>query len=127
MSNNNFLIKKKFIGSDQVDGDKILLSNEEALRAKKKLGGNLDILEVNADDKVDFLGNLLKNISSPVDPQDAATKATLTPRKVAPKRLNQAFLAPFRPSSREQWLPRRLSPLQLISSKATLILPRSIL
>lgn len=45
-------IKKKFIGDDQVDGTKILLANNEAIRAKDASGVAKEIIKIDASDKV---------------------------------------------------------------------------
>lgn len=48
-------IQKKWIGSDQIDGSKIKLLNNEALKSADALGADIDILKVDADDKLQFL------------------------------------------------------------------------
>jgi hypothetical protein len=45
-------IKNKFIGNDQVDGSKILLENNQSVRAKDSLGAEKDILKLDEDGKV---------------------------------------------------------------------------
>jgi hypothetical protein len=45
-------IKKKFLGADQVSGDKILLDNEQALRAKLSSGFTTDVLKLDVNNKV---------------------------------------------------------------------------
>jgi hypothetical protein len=45
-------IKKKFLGADQVSGDKILLDNEQALRAKLSSGFTTDVLKLDTNNKV---------------------------------------------------------------------------
>jgi hypothetical protein len=45
-------IKKKFLGADQVSGDKILLDNEQALRAKMSNGFSTDVFKLDANDKI---------------------------------------------------------------------------
>lgn len=47
-------ILKKFIGNDQIDGSKILLSNAQFVRAKKADGSILNVWRVNASDKIEF-------------------------------------------------------------------------
>jgi hypothetical protein len=54
MSELNKLLKQ-FIGSNQVDGSKILLENGEAIRAKKADGTEKSIFKVNSSDKVEFI------------------------------------------------------------------------
>lgn len=49
------LLKKKFLGNDQVDGSKILVENNQAIRFKKADGTVKDVLKVNASDVVEFL------------------------------------------------------------------------
>lgn len=48
-------IKKKWIGDNQIDGSKIKLLNEQALKATDALGSDIDILKVDADDKLQML------------------------------------------------------------------------
>ena len=45
-------IKKKYIAPNAIDGSKILLSNAEALRAKKADGSSSEILKVNSSDEL---------------------------------------------------------------------------
>jgi hypothetical protein len=48
-------ILKKFIGADQVDGSKIRLANNEALRARNAAGnGDVATWKVNASDQVEI-------------------------------------------------------------------------
>jgi hypothetical protein len=47
-------ILKKFIGNDQIDGSKILLSNAQFVRAKKLDGSPKDVFQLNASDKIEF-------------------------------------------------------------------------
>jgi hypothetical protein len=49
------LLKKKFIGNDQIDGSKILVENNQTIRFKKADGSVKDVLKVNASDVVEFL------------------------------------------------------------------------
>ena len=49
------LIKKKFIGNNQVDGSKILLENEQFVRAKNQDGSHKNIFKVSSTDKVLFV------------------------------------------------------------------------
>jgi hypothetical protein len=53
MSELNKLLKQ-FIGSNQVDGSKILLENNESIRAKKADGSEKSVLKVNSSDKLEF-------------------------------------------------------------------------
>lgn len=53
MSELNKLLKQ-FIGSDQVDGSKILLENSEFIRAKKSDGTHKNVFKLNGQDKVEF-------------------------------------------------------------------------
>lgn len=48
-------IKKKWIGDDQVDGSKILLENDQPIRAKKFDGSVAEIAKIGADDGLKFL------------------------------------------------------------------------
>jgi predicted nucleic acid-binding Zn-ribbon protein len=45
-------IKKKFIGNNEVDGSKVLLDNNQAIRSKDQLGVEQDILKLDASDKI---------------------------------------------------------------------------
>jgi hypothetical protein len=45
-------IKKKYLGPDSVDGEKILFDNDEALRAKNSSGFATDVLRLDMNDKV---------------------------------------------------------------------------
>jgi hypothetical protein len=45
-------IKKKFLGADQVSGDKILLDNDQALRAKNSSGFPTEVLRLDSNNKV---------------------------------------------------------------------------
>lgn len=68
-------IIKKFIGNDQVDGDKIRLDNDQSIRARNAAdSADVEILKLSGTDKVDFNANTLTNIGAPSGPNDAATK-----------------------------------------------------
>jgi hypothetical protein len=45
-------IKKKFIGNNEVDGSKVLLDNNQAIRSKDQAGVEQDILKLDASDKI---------------------------------------------------------------------------
>lgn len=45
-------IKKKFIGNDQVDGDKLLLEQGQSVRAKDSVGVEQDLIKLGASDEV---------------------------------------------------------------------------
>ena len=63
-------LKTKWIGNNQVTGEKVLLENNSALRSKDAAGtGEVELIKVNASDKV-----VVKNLTVPVDADDAATK-----------------------------------------------------
>ena len=78
------LIKTKFIEDNAVNGAKIRLNNNEALRARN-VGdtADIEILKVNTSDVIEFLGNIdmgafqIKNMADPTDPQDAVTLSFL--------------------------------------------------
>jgi len=66
-------IQKKWIGSDQIDGSKIKLLNNEALKSADALGADIDILKVDGDDKLQFL--LTPQVSSdPISDDQLARK-----------------------------------------------------
>jgi hypothetical protein len=49
-------IKKKFIGSNQVDGSKILLDNDQAIRGRNAANNaDIDILKINSSDELVFV------------------------------------------------------------------------
>jgi hypothetical protein len=49
-------IKKKFIGPDQIDGSKIKLLENQSIRGINSLGQEVDLVKINAQDKVEVLG-----------------------------------------------------------------------
>jgi hypothetical protein len=49
-------IKKKFIGPDQIDGSKIKLLQGQSIRGTNSLGEEVDLLQLNSEDKVEVLG-----------------------------------------------------------------------
>jgi pectin methylesterase-like acyl-CoA thioesterase len=49
-------IKKKFIGPDQIDGSKIKLLENQSIRGINSLGQEVDLVKINAQDKVQVLG-----------------------------------------------------------------------
>ncbi len=55
-------IKKKWIGNDQIDGSKINLLNNQALTARNAANDEIEILKVDADDKLQML--LVPEVSS---------------------------------------------------------------
>jgi chaperonin cofactor prefoldin len=59
-------IKKKFIGSDQIDGSKIKLLEGQAIRGTNSLGQEVDLVKISSQDKVEVLG------------QEVALKSELT-------------------------------------------------
>jgi len=59
-------IKKKFIGSDQIDGSKIKLLQGQAIRGTNSLGQEVDLVKISSQDKVEVLG------------QEVALKSELT-------------------------------------------------
>lgn len=48
-------IKKKFIGADQIDGSKIKLLNNQALKGLDSLGADVSVLKIDASGKVQLL------------------------------------------------------------------------
>lgn len=71
------VLKKKFIGADQVDGSKIKLDNNQYLRARNQVNdGDVNILKVDASDKIVF-ASLPQASGSPVFSTDLVTKAYL--------------------------------------------------
>jgi len=75
-------ILKKFIAPDAVDGSKIKLLNNQALRARDAAGSSdLEILKINVSDQVEILqdlsmsSNRIVGVLDPESAQDAATKA----------------------------------------------------
>lgn len=65
-------IRKKFIGDAQVDGAKILLSNNQSLVAKDSLDNPVNLLKLDAANKL----QLLQSPYLPSDPSDASQAAT---------------------------------------------------
>jgi chaperonin cofactor prefoldin len=59
-------IKKKFIGSDQIDGSKIKLLEGQSIRGTNSLGQEVDLVKISSQDKVEVLG------------QEVALKSELT-------------------------------------------------
>lgn len=55
-------IKKRFIGENQIDGSKLLLSNAEFLRSKKANGDAQNLMKLNSSDELEFA--LLPKVSS---------------------------------------------------------------
>lgn len=49
-------IKKKFIGSDQIDGSKIKLLEGQSIRGTNSLGEEVDLVKISSQDKVQVLG-----------------------------------------------------------------------
>lgn len=47
-------IKKKFLENNAVDGTKLLLENEQPIRAKDSLGAEVEIVKINTDDQIEF-------------------------------------------------------------------------
>ncbi len=45
-------LKKKFIGDDQVDGSKIKLLQNEAIRGKDSSGNDVELIKMDSSDKV---------------------------------------------------------------------------
>lgn len=67
------MIRRKYISPNAVSGDKILLRNHEALRAQAATGEAVSLLELNTQNKLEFL--TLPRVSySPVDAVDLANK-----------------------------------------------------
>ena len=48
-------IIKKYIGNDQVDGQKILLLNDQEFRAKLQLGGTTDLFKLDTSNELQFI------------------------------------------------------------------------
>jgi hypothetical protein len=49
-------IKKKFIGSDQIDGSKIKLLEGQSIRGTNSLGEEVDLIKISSQDEVQVLG-----------------------------------------------------------------------
>lgn len=47
-------IKKKFLENNAVDGTKLLLENEQPIRAKDSLGAEVEVVKINTDDHIEF-------------------------------------------------------------------------
>jgi hypothetical protein len=61
-------IQKKFIGNDQVDGDKTLLLNDQALRSKNNVGTPINLVKLDATNQFSLLTGLAPAVApSPVD------------------------------------------------------------
>ena len=52
-------IKKKSIKADAIDESKVLINNDQALRAKKSDGSAKEVLKVNASDKIEFMDEVI--------------------------------------------------------------------
>ena len=67
-------IKKKFLGSQSIDGSKILFLNDEAFKALKADGTTeVSLFKVGSDDKLKFL-QVPQLESDPTDDKDMARK-----------------------------------------------------
>jgi hypothetical protein len=63
-------IIKKWIGSDAIDSERLLLDNNSPVRSKDSAGtGEVELIKANSSDKV-----VIKNLTTPVDADDAASK-----------------------------------------------------
>lgn len=69
-------IKRKFIGADQVSGDKVLLDNAQALRAKLANGEAAELLKLDADGVLQFM-RLPRVASDAVSGNDIVRKSQL--------------------------------------------------
>jgi prefoldin subunit 5 len=75
-------IKKKFIGSDQIDGSKIKLLEGQSIRGTNSLGQEVDLVKIGSGDKVQVLGqevalkSALEQESSDRQSADASTLAS---------------------------------------------------
>lgn len=67
-------IKRKFIGDNEVAGEKIRLDNDQTLRAKSATTGDVDLLKLDTDDILQFLA-LPRVPSDPTDGNDVARKS----------------------------------------------------
>ena len=63
-------IKKKFIGSDQIDGSKIKLLEGQSIRGTNSLGEEVDLLKIGSQDKVEVLGQEVA-LKSELDQENA--------------------------------------------------------
>lgn len=67
-------IKKKFIGSDQIDGSKIKLLEGQSIRGTNSLGQEVDLVKIGSEDKVEVLGQEVA-LKSQVDTEQSAREA----------------------------------------------------
>lgn len=67
-------IKKKFIGLNQIDGERILLDNAESLRAKSSSGNAEELMKLDSSDVLQFL-KLPRVAVDPSDSNDLARKS----------------------------------------------------
>lgn len=69
-------LEKKYIGADQVDDSKILLRNNQSLRAKNAAGsGNIDLIKVSTSDILEFqvIPEIPASAGVPTGPKQVAT------------------------------------------------------
>jgi len=66
-------IKKKFIGNNQVDGAKILLLNNQAIRAENSSGAEVSLYKLNAANELQFMVNPKSDVA-PSDARDLTRK-----------------------------------------------------
>lgn len=68
-------IKKKFVGSNQIDGSKIRLANNENLKARNAAdSADVSLLKVNASDRIEF-ASLPQVTSDPAAANDLVRKS----------------------------------------------------
>lgn len=66
-------VKKKFIKNDAVDGAKLLLLNNQTVRALNNLGNPVDLMKLDTSNDLRFL-TLPKTSIPPTNPEHLTTK-----------------------------------------------------
>lgn len=68
-------LKKQYISPNSVDGTKILLSNNEPLKAKDSSGTPQNLLKLDTSGNLSLESKVVKNVANPVDNNDATNKS----------------------------------------------------
>ena len=88
----SIFIKKKFIGQNEVDGAKILVLNNQAVRAKAAGGSAVELFKLDAADKLQFLVSP-KSSAVPAEGSDLSNKDYVDGQMSAEQSARQAAVA----------------------------------